>query len=134
MADFCILVDLADEHMETRFGALSDTAREALAEFLGEPPWQTLAVDHDITVALALLDEVGSLRSDQPWYRLSPGLAALTGRVLDNVDAEQLNRFVGEYKLLAERDHLQLPVDFTEVLQTQLNLAAERLGVRPQRV
>ncbi len=128
MTDFCILVDLADESTSTRFGELSETARSALAEFLSEPPWSTLAVDHDITIALALLDEVGSLASNRPWYEYAPNLAALTGRVLDRAHDEQLERFVGEYNALAERDHLALPQDFADILHTQVNRAAARLG------
>ncbi len=128
MADFCILVDLADAGFADRWPGLSAQAREALAAFLAEEPWCSLIVDHDITIALALLDEVCGLHTDRPWYDYAPGLAAITGRALAAAHADQLARFVGEYNALAKRDDLHVPDDFAGILQTQIGAAAHRLG------
>ncbi len=128
MADFCILVDLADPGFAQRWPELSPQAREALAAFVAEEPWRSLIVDHDITIALALLDEVCGLHTDRPWYDYAPGLAAITGRALNKAHTDQLARFVGEFNVLAQRDDLQIPADFAGVLQAQVGAAASRLG------
>ena len=129
MADFCILVDLADPQIADRYGGVDATCQQALAEFMQLEPWRGLSVDNDLTIALALLDEVSSLHVDRPWYTHAPTLAAVTGRALDAADADQLARFVGEFNVLAERDDLQLPDGFEAVLEGQLNRAANRLGL-----
>ena len=129
MADFCILMDLADPHIADRYGGVEATSQQALAQFMQLEPWRSLAVDNDLTIALALLDEVSSLHVDRPWYTHAPTLAAVTGRALDAADADQIARFVGEFNALAERDGLQLPDGFEAVLDSQLTQAANRLGL-----
>lgn len=128
MADFCILVDLADARLADRWPQLSAPARASLAAFLAEEPWCSLVADHDITIALALLDEVCALHSDRPWYDYAPALAAITGRALARAHTDQLARFVGEYNVLARRDDLHIPGDFAGILEAQIGEAARRLG------
>lgn len=129
MVDFCIMVDLAEPVDIPGVEALPKSIRADLASFLDQEPWRSLALDHDITVAVALLDSVGSEMTDAPWYRHTPGLFDLLGHVLSQVDKEQLLRLVGEYNALAERDHLSFSDDVFALLQTLIQQASRRLGL-----
>lgn len=128
MTDFCIMVDLAIPIEIPQVPPLFEQTRKHLENFLDREPWHSLAIDNDIVVALAMLDEVGAHLTNKPWYHYSPGLVATVASVLDRVDAEQFNRFVGEYGALSARDHLQLPEDVSAILSPLIAQAAHRLG------
>lgn len=129
MADFCIMVDLAAAIDIPNVTPLSEQTRKQLEIFLDDEPWHSLAIDNDIVVALALLDDVGSISTNKPWYHYAPGLIVTVASVLDRCNAEQFARFVGEYNSLAMRDHLQLPTDVVGLLREIVTQSAQRLGV-----
>ena len=129
MVDFCIMVDLAEPIDIPGVEPLPKVVRASLQRFLAEEPWRSLIVDHDITVAVALLDSIGAEVADAPWYRHTPGLFDLLSHVLTGVNHEQLLRFVGEYNALAERDHLSFSDDVFGLLQTLVQQATKRLGI-----
>ncbi len=129
MADFCILVDLAEPLAIPGVEPLEDETRKHLHRFLDAEPWHSLVVDNDITVALALLDSVGSMRTNRPWYDYAPHLVEVIARVLDNGNTEQLKRFVGEYNTLADRDHLHLPDEVPQIFETLVHNACQQHGI-----
>lgn len=129
MVDFCIMVDLAEPVEIPGVEPLPKSIRKNLEQFLDQEPWRSLSLDHDITVALALLDSVGAQVAAAPWYRHTPGLFDLLSHVLTEVNREQLMRFIGEYNALAERDHLSFAEDVFVLLQTLVQQATRRLGV-----
>ncbi len=130
MSDFCILVDLAEPIEIPGVTPLPEETRKHLHQFLDQEPWHSLAIDNDITVALALLDEVGATVTNRPWYEYAPHLVSLVARLMDDVNKEQLMRFVGEYNALAERDNLHLPQELPQVFESLVHGAANRLGVQ----
>jgi len=132
MTDFCIMVDLAEPVAIPGVEPLDEDTRKHLHNFLDQEPWHSLAVDNDITVALASLDDVGAAASNRPWYEQSPHLVELIARVLDQANKEQLLRFVGEYNALAERDQLHLPNELATVLESLVHTATQRLGIPMQ--
>ncbi len=129
MVDFCIMVDLAEPIQIPKVTPLPKATRKQLALFLDKEPWHSLSVDNDITVAIALLDKIGAQPTNQPWYRYAPGLMDFSAQLLDQVNKEQLLRLVGEYNVLAERDHLQLQEDVMGVMDVLIKQAAQRLGI-----
>ena len=56
MVDFCIMVDLSEGVAMPEVEPLDDETRLHLNEFLSDEPWHSLAVDTDMTVALAMLE------------------------------------------------------------------------------
>ena len=129
MSDFCILVDLAEPVSMPDVEPLAELTRQHLHQFLDAEPWHSLVVDNDITVALGLLDRVGSEATNRPWYDYSPHLIEVIARVMDNANSEQLQRFVAEFNVLANRDHLNLPDEVPELFRTLLHSASQRLGI-----
>ncbi len=134
MTDFSIMVDLAEPVSIEGVEPLPEESRAVLERFLEQDPWHSLAIDHDIYVALALLDSVGTEPTDAPIYRLAPGILDLLAKLLASVNQEQLMRFVGEYEVLANRDDLHLPAQLHSLLQSLIDEAAARLGVKPPRL
>ena len=134
MTDFCIMVDLAEPIEIPNVVPLHKDTRKHLHNFLDNEPWHSLVIDNDITVALASLDDVGATSSNRPWYEQAPHLVELMARLLDQVNKEQLIRFVGEYNALAERDHLHLPGEVSNVFETLVHSASQRLGLPMQTI
>ena len=134
MNDFCIMVDLAEPVEISGVEPLSEDIRKHLHNFLDKEPWRSLVIDHDITVALACLDEVGANATNVPWYEAAPHLVELMARVLDQANKEQLIRFVGEYNALAERDQLHLPAQLVGIFDELVHAATQRLGMPRQAI
>ncbi len=134
MVDFCIMVDLAEPIELRGVEPLPEAQRAALAQFLDQEPWHSLAVDHDITIALALLDSIGVQPRQARWYRYAPGLFDLLARIFDQGNKEQFQRFVGEYRSLAERDHIRLSDDAQTMFNRLVNETAHRHGLGDQRL
>ena len=51
--------------------------------------------------------------------------------MLERVNREQLMRFVGEFEVLAQRDHLQFPAEIVDVMNVLVASATQRLGMPP---
>ncbi len=96
MVDFCIMVDLAMAVAIPDVEPLDATTQLHLREFLDGEPWRSLAIDNDITIALAMIEDLLQGDADTPWYRTSPALPALLANLMDRVDREQFARFAGE--------------------------------------
>ena len=131
MADFCIMVDLAADVSIDGVVALDAETRLHLAEFLDNEPWHSLAVDTDMTVALAMIEDVAAGAEDRPWYETSPNLMRVTARVLDQANAEQVQRFAAELNALHEASGTSVPADAAEIIGYIVGQAAARVGLRP---
>jgi hypothetical protein len=134
MTDFCIMVDLAEPVAIPGVDPLTEDTRKHLHNFLDGEPWHSLVIDNDITVALASLDDIGVSASNRPWYEHAPHLVELIARILDQVNKEQLMRFVGEYNALVARDHLHLPTELGTVFESLVHAATQRLGLPMQQI
>jgi hypothetical protein len=130
MVDFCIMVDLAARVPIGGVEPLEDETRMHLEEFLAEEPWRSLAVDNDLTIALAMIEDVLN-RSDAttPWYRVSPQLPVALANVMDRVNREQYVRFAGELDARLAR-HLDAGANL-RVLHEIIVAGAHRVGARP---
>ena len=131
MADFCIMVDLAADVSIDGVAALDAETRLHLTEFLDGEPWHSLAVDTDMTVALAMIEDVAAGAEDRPWYAVSPNLMRVTARVLDQANAEQVRRFAAELNALHEASGTSVPADAAEIIGYIVEQAANRVGLRP---
>lgn len=134
MTDFCIMADLAEPIDIPGVTPLPEETRKHLHNFLDGEPWHSLVIDNDITVALASLDSIGASASNRPWYEQAPHLVEMIARLLDQVNKEQLIRFVGEYNALAERDHLHLPSELAAAFESLVHSATQRLGMPMQTI
>jgi len=134
MSDFCIMVDLAEPIDIPGVTPLAEQTRKHLHNFLDGEPWHSLAIDNDITVALASLDAIGASESERPWYDEAPHLIEMIARLLDQVNKEQLLRLVGEYNVLAARDNLQLPKELGATFEALVHSATQRLGIPMQEI
>ena len=132
MADFCIMVDLAAAVAIDDVPPLDAETRLHLAEFLDNEPWHSLMVDHDLTVAVAMVEAV--VAAGAAWYETSPNLVRVTARMLDQANAEQVQRFVGELNALGEATGTRIPDDAAEILDYIVSAAARRLGIEPPRL
>ena len=131
MADFCIMVDLAQSVTIPGVEPLGKDTAEHLREFLETEPWHSLLVDNDVTVAIAMLEDV-AVRSDEgPWYRVCPNMVRVLAAVLDEANAEQMQRLMGEIEALRARTGVQLPDDVLALVQNLVHSNATRLGIRP---
>ena len=131
MGDFCIMVDLAQNVAIPGVEPLGKNAAEHLREFLETEPWHSLLVDNDVTVAIAMLEDV-SVRSDEgPWYRVCPNMVRVMAAVLDEVNAEQMQRLMGEIGALQDRTGVRLPDDVLGLVENLVHTNANRLGIRP---
>ena len=72
MVDFSIMDDLTAAITIDGVEPLSAGTRTHLEEFLDEEPWHSLAIDLDITVVLAMIEDV--LQHQGRWYETSPQL------------------------------------------------------------
>lgn len=131
MGDFCIMVDLAQGVAIPGVEPLDDDTAEHLGEFLETEPWHSLLVDNDVTVAIAMLEDVAVRADEGPWYRVCPNMARVMAAVLDEVNVEQMNRLVGEVNALRDRTGVQLPDDVLALVESLVHSNANRLGVRP---
>jgi hypothetical protein len=132
MSDFCIMVDLAEPIEIPGVTPLAEQTRKHLHNFLDGEPWHSLVIDNDITVALASLDAIGASETERPWYDEVPHLIEMIARLLDQVNKEQLLRLVGEYNVLAARDHLHLPKELGATFEALVHSATQRLGMPMQ--
>ncbi len=129
MVDFCIIVDLAGGVAIDGVAPLDAETRRHLTEFIEQEPWRSLAVDNDITIALAMIEEC-LIQSDRaPWYRTSPQLPVTLAGLMDRVDREQYARFVGE--LEARLDRHPETSDGIAVIREIVRAGARRVGAHP---
>lgn len=131
MDDFCIMVDLAQGVALPGVPPLDKDTGEHLREFLDHEPWHSLLVDNDITVAIAMLEDIASRADEGPWYRVCPNMARVVAAVLDQANAEQMQRFAGEIAALGKRNELELPRDVATIVDNLIHSNAERLGIKP---
>ena len=131
MGDFCIMVDLAQRVAIPEVEPLRKVTADHLEEFLETEPWHSLLVDNDVTVAIAMLEDVAVRVDEGPWYRVCPNMARVVAGVLDKVNAEQMQRFVGEIEALKSRTGVRLPDDVLDLVTNLVRSNAERLGMRP---
>jgi hypothetical protein len=131
MSDFCIMVDLSQEKALPGVTPLASTTRENLQQFLDHEPWHSLMVDTDLTVALAMYENLAIREDNLPWYEVSPNLVRITARVLDQANAEQVQRFAGELEALHARTELKLPSEVAELVRNLVDTAAHRVGIEP---
>ncbi len=131
MGDFCIMVDLAQGVTIPGVEPLGKDTAEHLREFLETEPWHLLLVDNDVTVAIAMLEDVAVRADEGPWYRLCPNMVRVMAAVLDEVNAEQMQRLVGEIEALQDRTGVRLPDDVLALVANLVHSNATRLGVRP---
>ncbi len=131
MSDFCIMVDLAQGLAIPGVEPLGKGTAEHLREFLETEPWHSLLVDNDVTVAIAMLEDVAVRADEGPWYRVCPNMVRVMAAVLDEVNAEQMQRLVGEIEALLEHTGVRLPDDALALVANLVHSNANRLGVRP---
>ena len=127
MVDFCILVDLASGIAIGDLAPLDAQTRLHLSEFLDQEPWRALAVDNDITVALAMVEDVLVRADQQPWYRTSPQLPVTMANLMDRVDREQYARFADELETRLQR-HPGTAPDGVAIIREIVDTLA-RMGV-----
>ena len=58
-------------------------------------------------------------------------MARVVAAVLDKVNAEQMQRFVGEIEAVKSRTGVTLPDDVLDLVMNLVTSNAERLGIRP---
>ena len=131
MSDFCIMVDLSQEMDLPGVTPLANTTRKHLEQFFDHEPWHSLMVDTDLTVALAMYEDLAMREDNLPWYEVSPNLVRITARVLDQANAEHLQRFAGELEALHDHSALELPPAVAELARYLVDSAAHRLGIEP---
>lgn len=132
MVDFCIIVDLAGGVEIDGVAALDAGTRLHLTEFLEQEPWRSLAVDNDITVALAMVEETVARSDREPWYRTSPQLPVTLANLMDRVDREQYLRFASELELRLQR-HPNHATDVVAIVREVVRAGARRVGAHPIR-
>ncbi len=130
MADFCIMVDLAEGVAIPEVEPLDEDSRLHLAGFLDDDPWHSLAVDIDIPVVLAMLEEVAAQGGELRWFEVVPNLVEVMSNLLERANREQFGRFAAELGALLEGNELELPDDVAEITRFIMQRAADRLGVR----
>ena len=131
MGDFCIMVDLAQGITIPGVEPLGKDTAEHLCEFLETEPWHSLLVDNDVTVTIAMLEDVAVRADEGPWYRICPNMVRVMAAVLDEVNEEQMRRLVGEIEALHVRTGVRLPADVLALVENLVHSNAARLGVRP---
>jgi hypothetical protein len=130
MVDFCILVDLAGGVAIDGVAPLDAQTRLHLSEFLDQEPWRSLAVDNDITVALAMVEETVARSDREAWYRTSPQLPVTLANLMDRVDREQYQRFSCELDLRLRR-HPDHAADLVAIVREIVRCGARRVGAHP---
>jgi len=130
MVDFCVMVDLASTVAIPGVAPLDEDTRLHLDEFLDQEPWHSLAIDNDITITLATIEDLlVRMVAGAPWYRVSPQLPVTLANLLDRVDREQFIRFAGE--LGARQQHYGKAAGRLRFLNEIIIAGAHRVGVRP---
>jgi hypothetical protein len=130
MVDFCILVDLAAGITIAGATPLDAETRLHLTEFLDEEPWRSLAVDNDITIALATIEDMLLQSDEAPWYRVAPQLPVTLANLMDRVDREQYIRFAGELEARLHQ-HRARSSDGIVIVREIVRAGARRVGVHP---
>ena len=131
MGEFCIMVDLAQGVSIPGIVPMQKETAEHLQEFLDHEPWHSLQVDNDVTVTIAMLEDV-SVRADEgPWYEICPNMARVAAATLDQVNKEQMQRFAGEISAIRERTGVGPTQDVMALLQNLIHANATRLGMKP---
>lgn len=130
MVDFCIIVDLAGGVAIDGVVPLDADTRMHLTEFLDVEPWRSLAVDNDITVALAVIEETVARSDREPWYRTSPQLPVTLANLMDRVNREQYHRFSSELGLRLQR-HPDRAADVVALVREIVRSGARKVGAHP---
>jgi hypothetical protein len=130
MVDFCIMVDLASGVDVAGVAPLDSQTRLHLGEFLEREPWRSLAVDNDITIALAMVEDVLANVDQSPWYRISPHLPVTLANLMGRVDREQYLRFAGELDARVKR-HPAPSEEALAIVREIVRSGARRVGVQP---
>ncbi len=138
MVDFCIMVDLASGMNIGGVAQLSAPTQQHLSEFLDRDPWYSLSVDNDITVTLAMIEDVLAHAPEVPWYRTSPQLPVTLANLMDRVDREQYARFAEELQTLAARhpetaatSPVDAGADGLALIREIVRAGARRVGAHP---
>ena len=130
MVDFCVMVDLVGAVDIPDVAPLDESTRRHLEAFLDQEPWHSLAVDNDITITLATIEDLlERMATDEPWYHVSPQLPATLANLMDRVDREQFMRFAGE--LTNRQQHVRNAAERLGFLNEIIIAGAHRVGVRP---
>jgi hypothetical protein len=130
MVDFCVMVDLAGAVDIPGVAPLDESTRLHLEEFLDQEPWHSLAIDNDITIALATIEDLlERMANGEPWYHVSPQLPVTLATLMDRVDREQFMRFAGE--LTGRQQHVRNSAERLRFLNEIIIAGAHRVGVRP---
>jgi hypothetical protein len=130
MVDFCVMVDLASAVVIPGVARLNEHTRIHLQEFLDQEPWRSLAVDNDITIALATIEDLlERMANGETWYRVSPQLPVTLATLMDRVDREQFMRFAGE--LTDRQQRVRNAAERLRFLNEIIIAGAHRVGVRP---
>ena len=130
MVDFCIMVDLANGMDLTGGEARNAQTQLHLSEFLDQEPWRSLSVDNDITVTLAMIEDVLAHAQEAPWYRTSPQLPVTLANLMDRVNREQYARFENELETRLQR-YPAAAVDSIAVIREIVRTGARRVGAQP---
>jgi hypothetical protein len=127
MVDFCVMVDLAGAVDIPGVAPLDESTRLHLEEFLDQEPWHSLAIDNDITIALATIEDLlERMANGEPWYHVSPQLPVTLATLMDR---EQFMRFAGE--LTGRQQHVRNSAERLRFLNEIIIAGAHRVGVRP---
>lgn len=130
MVDFCVMVDLAGAVHIPGVAPLDEGTRLHLEEFLDQEPWHSLAVDNDITITLATIEDLlERMATGEPWYHVSPQLPVTLATLMDRVDREQFMRFAGE--LTGRQQNVRNAAEHLRFLNEIIIAGALRVGVRP---
>jgi hypothetical protein len=130
MVDFCIMVDLASGVAIDGVPPLDAETQLHLAEFIAQEPWRSLAVDNDITIALAMIEDILIKATPAPWYRVSPQLPVTLANLMDRVDREQYLRFAAELEARLAR-HPGSTLNGIGVVLEIVRAGARRVGAPP---
>lgn len=130
MVDFCIMVDLAGAVEIGGVAPLDPETRLHLTEFLDREPWRALSVDNDITIALAMIEDVLSQPHRAPWHRISPQLPATLANLMERVDREQYVRFASELEARLQR-YPSHAADGVAMVREIVRVGARRVGAHP---
>lgn len=130
MVDFCIMVDLAGAIDIADVDPLEAETQLHLSEFLDQEPWRSLAVDNDMTVALAMVEDILLQSTSVPWYRVSPQLPVTLANLMDRVNREQYLRFAAELEARLHR-HPGPAASGVGVVLEILRVGAHRVGAHP---
>lgn len=130
MVDFCIMVDLAEGTLIGNVTPLDAQTRLHLQEFLDQEPWHSLLIDNDITVALAMIEDILARSEQAPWYEVSPQFPVTLANLMDRVNREQYLRFAGELEARLQQ-HPDIASAGVAIIREISRAGALRVGARP---